>query len=304
MKLFKNMSKRIGVFALLAIFLSLNSAADAQVVRGRTTDAGTIYYYTATGEVVNALASIVIDEDFLKSTLDVALWDTSGNSASGAAVTFADTVGGAMIITTGGADDDDFEIGTDEQIYLGDNAFGFEVKLRITDVSGVAFFIGMADSANYGSVDTLAFGLTGTTVYNPGGVSNAVGFVYDPDATTDYIYGVNINAGTAGSAQSATVTANNVTPTDLSIVTLRCEVDRDGTAEWFVNDNTLGNRRLICPKKLKMEVPRKNPLRLLPKNMSRRINLRVCPIRSLPLSRQSKTSRPSKTLGMLHRTMN
>jgi len=218
----------------------INSDVNAQQVRGRSTDAGVLYYYTSTGRIVVAHADIVFDEEFLASTLNTAYWDTVGNSASGAVVSFPDTTGGVMTVTTGGADNDDFEIGTDNQLYLASNPIGFEATIRIDDVSGTSFFVGFADSGSYASADSIAFGVSTTTVVKAGGVSNAVGFVYDPDATTDYVYGINANAGTSGSLQSATVTANNTTPTDFSVVTLRCEIDRNQKAEFFVNGKTLG----------------------------------------------------------------
>jgi len=242
----KNLISKISGFVFIATLLfSITNDVFAQQPRGRTTDGAIIYSYgnNANGTIINVLAPLVFDEEFWASTLDVALWDTSG-AVGGGVVSFADTTGGVMVITTAGADNDDFQVGSDEQIFLASNPFGFEATLIMNDVSGSSFFVGLADSGQYNVNDSLALFINSgvnDTLTSHGGISNGVGFVFDADANADSVYGGYINAGTIGTLISASNASNNTVPSDNEEIIIRLEVDASQTAKFFVNNTQIGS---------------------------------------------------------------
>ncbi len=232
------------IFYLLAGCLTLGmiSNVSAQQPRGRTVNGSILYSHPVaadtSGELIDVLAGLVFLDDFLGSTLDTGIWDTLGNVGNSGRVSFVDTTGGVMRITSGAADNDDFEMGTDQQVFLASNSPAFEVKLRNTDISGLSWAILFADSAAYAMTDTIAFFMDADTLKTAGtnAPTNAVGFLYDPDATTDNIYGVNVNAGTVGTRVNTSVAAG-----DLFVVLLRLEMDADQGVTLWVNGNYAGS---------------------------------------------------------------
>jgi len=239
-KIIRNLASFVFVMTLLFI---TNNDSFAQQPRGRTVNGAILNYYRSTGEILTVIAPYVFDEDFNRAVLDSNMYDENGVNSG--AITFPDSVFGKAIFTTGAADNDDLVLGTELSKISGNGSYGFEITLRMRDVSGTSFFVGLADSATYDQADSVAFGVNGTTVVKMGNVAEAVGFVYDPDATTDNVFGINATGSVSGSLISSGTTANNTIPTDNSLVRVRLEVDANRKAFFYVNNQSLGQTTTV-----------------------------------------------------------
>lgn len=112
----------------------------------------------------------------------------------------------------------------------------FETKVTpVSSVANVAYFIGLTDTLATTTLEMPATLSTTTITYV---ADNAVGFLYDTEATTDVFYGVGVKATTGIAFANAVVCAAPVADT---AITLRIEVSTAGTASFYVNGSLIGS---------------------------------------------------------------
>jgi len=131
-----------------------------------------------------SVEKVVYVDHFQKKAIDTTFdWNSNGQSA-GAPTHEAPHI---MKISTGTQDDDEWAVSTGLN-YRGQYNSIFEVRARNSDVTGLQFFIGFADATYYSN--KIAFAYSGTTLDSE--CADGVGFVFDPDANVDYVYGVSV----------------------------------------------------------------------------------------------------------------
>lgn len=108
-----------------------------------------------------------------------------------------------------------------------------EVKFTpVTSVANVQYFIGFTDTLATTTLEQPATLSTATITYV---ADDAVGFLFDTNATTDVFYGVGVKATTGISFANSVVCAAPVADTAMR---LRVEIDTAGTA-YFYQDGIL-----------------------------------------------------------------
>ena len=175
---------------------------------------------------------VIFVDHFQDRILDLSVWNTLGQSA-GAATHEAPHI---MLITVGSSSDDEWCIST-QLNYRGDFNSIFETRISNSDVTSLAYCVGLADAISYSG--DVAMSYEGTTVSADSGCTDFAGFVFDPHADTDYIYGLSKNTSGNGSVISSAHTEAND-----SFATLRVELRDNGStngyADAFFYVNTLG----------------------------------------------------------------
>lgn len=139
---------------------------------------------------------------------------------------------GALILTTHTDDNDSAAIGTQLVFNPSHGVCVMEARVtQVTDSEGRGFFIGFTDDS---TTEENPISLSGTTFTTT--ASNAVGFVFDTDATTDVIYG----KGVASDTDSSTLTTTKTIAAAGTWTTFRVSVDVDGGAVFSVNGEEVG----------------------------------------------------------------
>lgn len=101
----------------------------------------------------------------------------------------------------------------------------FEARVKpVSSVAAVAYFIGLTDTLATTTLEEPVT-LSGTTLTT--NASDAVGFVYDSDATTDVFYAIGVKADVDASSIACAA------PVAETAVTLRVEVSATGTATFY-----------------------------------------------------------------------
>jgi hypothetical protein len=109
----------------------------------------------------------------------------------------------------------------------------FEALIKpVTAVTTVCYFVGLTDTLATTTLELPATLSTTTITYV---ADNAVGWLYDTNATTDVFYGVGVKATSGVAFASAVVGSAPVADTAM---VLRIEVDSSGTASFY-QDGTL-----------------------------------------------------------------
>lgn len=176
-------------------------------------------------EVLLPLAAVVRFDDFLGKALDTTNdWTVAGVNSGTAAINVA--IGGHVRITTGAADDDDVDFASDLE-FEAQKACCLEVRIANNDVDMVAFNVGFSDATGE-AADTIAMMLSGTTLASE--ASDFVGFLWDPDATTDTIRCVAVKNDV-----DQTVIDTSKVLTDGLFTVLRVDVDALGNADFYVD---------------------------------------------------------------------
>ena len=186
-------------------------------------------------ETVHVIAPVVLFDDFLSDdNYNGDFWDFTGENSGTATSDVSIFTDGAIMLTTGGADNDDNEFSGEIRWYAGYYC-AMEAKIANADVSASAFFVGFSSAQTFDS-DTIAVMYSTTTITDIDG-SDCAGFVYDPDGTdTDYIMGVAVKDGTAGTVVSYSSDA----PEDDETFVLRVTIDSDGDCEFWIDGNYVG----------------------------------------------------------------
>ncbi len=122
-------------------------------------------------------------------------------------------------ITTEANNDDEWAIASPLN-WRGQYNAVLEVRARNNDVSGLAHNIGFSDAISESGLIAMTF--SGTTLTST--ADDFAGFLLDPDATTDNIYGVSVNNTSDGAVINSTHTE-----ADASWATYRVELRDNGT---------------------------------------------------------------------------
>lgn len=102
----------------------------------------------------------------------------------------------------------------------------FEARVKLTtDIASASVFVGLTDTVTLEEPASVS----GTTVTT--NASDAVGFLYDTDATTDRWYAI----GVAGDTDSSGVAVTSSEPVADTYQTLRIVIESDGDARLFVD---------------------------------------------------------------------
>ncbi len=109
---------------------------------------------------------------------------------------------------------------------------GIIMEARLTNVTAIttrAIFVGLTDTIATSTTVEFPISLSGSTFTTT--ATDAVGFVYDTDATTDVWYCMGVKADTDATSVSTATAPSAAATWD----TLRVMVDADGNADFFVN---------------------------------------------------------------------
>lgn len=158
----------------------------------------------------------VIYDDFFGKAID-ATNDWTVGSATGTDLSASITAPDCLTLTTGTTTADILTVAGGLGFY-GTYGCAIEVRARNDDVSALIHFIGFSDTA----AAEIPFTYAGTTLSST--AADAVGFIYDYNATVDYYYGVSVNNGTDGSVISSAKAG-----TDSEWITYRVEIIPRGT---------------------------------------------------------------------------
>lgn len=173
---------------------------------------------------------VVFVDHFQDRILDLSVWNTLGQ-ASGAATHEAPHL---MILTNDSSASDEWEVAT-QLNYAGQYNSVFETRLSCSDVDSLHWVAGFADAITYSGEIAMHYQITTLTA----AATDFAGFLLDPHASTDDIYGVSVNTSGVGTV----VDSGHAEATD-SFATLRVELRDNGSsngyADAFFYVNTLG----------------------------------------------------------------
>jgi hypothetical protein len=139
---------------------------------------------------------------------------------------------GALVLTTHTDDNDSARVSFPLNWNPSHGLCVMEARVtQVTDNEGRGIFIGWTDDA---TTEENPISLSGTTFTTT--ASNAVGFVFDTDATTDVIYCKGVKSDT----DSATITTAKTLAAAGTWQTFRVAVDVEGNAVFSINGEEVG----------------------------------------------------------------
>ncbi len=183
---------------------------------------------------------------FDRITLDTTnLWASYTTGATSATTAISEVQGGSCLFTTGTADNDSQALAK-PLIYSGTKLAAVEWRVKITDVSGTAVYVGFSD-AKYETNGLIAVAYTDAAVVYT--ATDCVGFSIDADHTSaSSIICVGNKAGTPGTAVDT-----EVDWADGETKVLRVELD-DDDANFYLDGVPIGHieaavtaATLLCP---------------------------------------------------------
>ena len=169
-------------------------------------------------------------DDFLGVAIDVTNdWNGVGSNDT---IAVSAQNNGAVRLTTHTDDNDHSSIRSMLVVNPSHGGCLMEARVtKVTDSEGRGFFIGFTDDA---TTDEEPITLTGTTFTTT--AANAVGFVFDTDATTDVIYGQGVKTNT----DSDTLTTAVGIAAAGTWQTFRVEIWKDGNAVFYIDGVEVG----------------------------------------------------------------
>jgi hypothetical protein len=198
----------------------------------RTVGAAGVLNFSSTG-YMSPLGSfrnrVIFFDDFLGDLIEDG-WNTQADTGGSANQSTA-VVGGAVTLTTDTTDDDTVMI-AHELNWKASQGLIFETRLKADVITTLAFFVGFTDAKTETSPN-LPIGRQ--TTVSAATATDAVGFVFDTDSTSDTIFGSGVKAGTLIADQGASTALVADT-----YVRLRVEVSTAGAASFYVNDTQIG----------------------------------------------------------------
>lgn len=176
-------------------------------------------------------------DDFLGDTIQTALWGNPTKGSDGATVDFAFAAGvnGLLKGTTGagaGATMAVNGIQIDSQLSYKANSGGlvFECRAKLSAITAVSCFIGLSDQ-----IASLEAPVTLSVVTFTTNATDAVGFLFDTNATTDTIRLV----GVANDVDATMQDTSDAWVAD-TFYTFRIEVTAGGVATFYMNGAKVG----------------------------------------------------------------
>lgn len=199
---------------------------------------GTTWIVTSFGNIRQGLTSIIeLRDDFLGEEIDAYKWQSMiGTDAEcRQAVVYADQAGGVVRITTGDDAGATMAInGTQMQSRLNWKAeqggLVWEGRIALDVITSVCVFIGFTDQV---SALEMPFTLSGTTLTS--NATDAVGVLFDTDATTDNWWFVGVAAGVDVTQQNS-----GYAPVASTFEVWRIEITATGIASFYRNNILVG----------------------------------------------------------------
>lgn len=179
-------------------------------------------------------AKVHFVDDFTDDTLSTDKWAVAVTNAT-CAVNHSTYAGGHALYTS---DTTDNETGFLASALCWEDDLNViaEFRVRITDVSGVAVFVGLSDARSETSPDMPIDYADGTLAAASG--VNAVGFIVDAD---DSVNGASSIVGVSAKAGAVQTAADSGTDWEDTIVhNLRIKLDSDANAVFYLDGNSCG----------------------------------------------------------------
>lgn len=189
------------------------------------------YFDDSTFETLSVDAPVWFKDDFVGKASDQTNdWNVSAvNSGAGAVV--ASGTGGVFRLTTGAADDDDIELAS-ALVLKGSKRCVLEVRAAMNDVVGSGLCIALTDAVAEG-VDTLALTMAAGSLVTS--ATDAAGFIWDPDAATQFVRAAGVKADADSSVLTSTVALANA-----AYHVFRIEINADGDADFYIDGAHVG----------------------------------------------------------------
>lgn len=171
--------------------------------------------------------NVEVYDDFVGDTLDANLW--TATAATGATAFAIAVAAGGTIAGVSGDDDNEVSEIAGEIIHLPSQGIAFEARVKLSAITAVGAYIGLTDAKTEGGT-ALPFGLVTATLTST--ATDAVGFLFDTDATTDEWFAVGV-----ANDVDATHATLGVAPTAATYQRFRVEVDTSGNAVLKIMDD-------------------------------------------------------------------
>ncbi len=169
-------------------------------------------------------------DDFLGDLLEDG-WNQQADTGGTVALATVPGTSGTVTLTTDGTDDDTIMI-AHELNWKASQGLVFECRLKTDVVTTLGLFVGLTDA----KVETSpALPITRQTTVSVAEATDAVGFVFDTDSTSDTLFGSGVKAGTLIADQGASTAYAAGT-----YVTLRIEISTAGAASFYVDGTQIG----------------------------------------------------------------
>lgn len=200
---------------------------------------GTTWIITAFGDLRPGLSAMVeLRDDFLGEEIDGYRWQSliGTDAECQQAIVLADQVGGVVRLTTGDDAAATMAVnGVQLQSRLNWQAskggMVWECRVALDAITAVALFVGLTDQV---AALEMPFTLSGTTLTS--NATNAVGVLFDTDATTDDWWLVGVAADVDATKQDA-----GVAPVAGTFETWRIELSTTGVALFYRNGVIIGS---------------------------------------------------------------
>lgn len=178
----------------------------------------------------------LIESDFMGAAIDPAFAGTTENS--GTAALLVAKVNGVVTLVTGTTSGNRSALTSGLNQKAEDGSLVFSaIVMNLTAITTRAVFIGLTDTVSL----EMPIEISGTTLTTS--ATDAVGFVYDTDATTDVVY----IQGVAADVDTALLTAQRqnrggatFVPTAGTYDEYRIEVNVDGDAYFYIDGEYVG----------------------------------------------------------------
>lgn len=173
----------------------------------------------------------LLDDHFLGASLNPAIAGTSENSGTAAIVVAQRGGVGGLVTGTSSGNRSAFTTGLNYLVSDGSVVVQWRVK-NVTAVTTRALFVGLSDTVSLEN----PIEISGTTFTS--NATDAVGFVYDTDATTDVWYTAGVNTDSDKGGTAVTINGSTVAPTADVYENFRIEVNPEGDATlYYGKDN-------------------------------------------------------------------
>jgi hypothetical protein len=167
-------------------------------------------------------------------------WHVIAGSDSPAAGALVESVGGKLRLTTGDSNASLAADGVQVTSFLnystGLGLLRFQAKLQVSAITNLQLFAGFTDQRAALEMPVTLSTVTFTTV-----ASNAVGFLFDTAATTDTIRLVGVATDVDAVHQDT-----GLAPVAATDLVLRIDVDRNGTATFYIDGVQVGTALLAA----------------------------------------------------------
>lgn len=154
---------------------------------------------------------------------------------SGTTTVTTGVVDGAYTITTGASDNNSGAVVLGLNYRASDNGIVMEAGVKLTSIADVGIFVGFTDVASL----EFPISISGTTITT--NATDAVGLLFDTDATTDVWYAVGVKADVD---TAAVAVSSAYTPVAATYQNIRVQVDTNGYAYFFINGNQVAMQNL------------------------------------------------------------